>query len=194
MMTTKAMRRILGPVVASLNGQTAGGWTPMARQFQDAGADAIELNVYFLAASVDDPSAEVEQRYVHLVRSVTPPVSHPVAVRAPPQFRRLANLGRAARESVGINVRQPLAEVVCVLPVPLGAEGAEAARLARELDGLLRTELNVKAVRWAESGDSLVTLSALAAAGVTWCPSVRLAGAGVGGNKGRRLPRAFRGS
>ncbi|MBP6466319.1 MAG: dihydroorotate dehydrogenase, partial [Rubrivivax sp.] len=57
------------PVIASLNGHTPGGWTNIARQFQDAGADAIELNVYFLAASVDDTSAEVEQRYVDLVAS-----------------------------------------------------------------------------------------------------------------------------
>ncbi|GLC26458.1 isoleucine--tRNA ligase [Roseisolibacter agri] len=102
---------------------------------------------------------------VHLAGYVRPSsdaavVHEPALEAAMAGIRRLANLGRAARESVGINVRQPLAEVVCVLPVPIGAEGAEAARLARELDGLLRTELNVKAVRWAESGDSLVTLEA----------------------------------
>jgi isoleucyl-tRNA synthetase len=74
--------------------------------------------------------------------------------------RRLANLGRAAREAVSIGVRQPLAELVCVLPTPVGSDGAEVARLARELDGLLRSELNVKTVRWAESGDALVTLEA----------------------------------
>ena len=74
--------------------------------------------------------------------------------------RRLANLGRAAREAVAIGVRQPLAELVCVLPTGAGADGAEVARLARELDGLVRSELNVKSVRWAESGDALVTLEA----------------------------------
>ncbi|MDF1504401.1 isoleucine--tRNA ligase [Roseisolibacter sp. H3M3-2] len=73
--------------------------------------------------------------------------------------RRLANLGRAAREAVGINVRQPLAEVVGVLPVRPGQPQPPRA-LLEELSALLRTELNVKAVRWAESGDALVTLEA----------------------------------
>ena len=66
-----AKKALSVPVIASLNGHTPGGWTGIARQFQEAGADAIELNVYFLAASVDDASAEVEQRYVDLVESVT---------------------------------------------------------------------------------------------------------------------------
>ena len=80
------------PVIASLNGHTPGGWTNIARQFQDAGADAIELNVYFLAASVDDTSAEVEQRYVDLVASVTQQVGIPVAVKVAPYFSAMANM------------------------------------------------------------------------------------------------------
>jgi dihydroorotate dehydrogenase (fumarate) len=80
------------PVIASLNGYTPGGWTSIARQIQDAGADAIELNVYFLAASVDDTSAEVEQRYVDLVQSVTRQVSLPVAVKVAPYFSAMANM------------------------------------------------------------------------------------------------------
>ena len=80
------------PVIASLNGYTPGGWTGIARQIQDAGADAIELNVYFLAASVDDTSAAVEQRYVDLVESVTRHVSIPVAVKVAPFFSAMANM------------------------------------------------------------------------------------------------------
>jgi len=80
------------PVIASLNGHTPGGWTSIARQFQEAGADAIELNVYFLAASLDDTSAEVEQRYVDLVASVTQQVSIPVAVKVAPYFSAMANM------------------------------------------------------------------------------------------------------
>jgi len=80
------------PVIASLNGHTPGGWTSIARQFQEAGADAIELNVYFLAASVDDTSAAVESRYVDLVESVTRQVSLPVAVKVAPYFSALANM------------------------------------------------------------------------------------------------------
>lgn len=88
----EAKRALSVPVIASLNGHTPGGWTNIARQFQDAGADAIELNVYFLAASVDDTSAEVEQRYVDLVASVTQQVGIPVAVKVAPYFSAMANM------------------------------------------------------------------------------------------------------
>ena len=80
------------PVIASLNGYTPGGWTSIARQIEQAGADAIELNVYFLAANVDDSSAEVEQRYVDLVESVTRHVGIPVAVKVAPFFSAMANM------------------------------------------------------------------------------------------------------
>ena len=87
-----AKRSLQVPVIASLNGYTPGGWTQIARQCQDAGADAIELNVYFLAASVDDNSADVEQRYVDLVASVTQQVGIPVAVKVAPYFSAMANM------------------------------------------------------------------------------------------------------
>jgi dihydroorotate dehydrogenase (fumarate) len=88
----EAKRALRVPVIASLNGHTPGGWTSIARQFQEAGADAIELNVYFLAASVDDTSAAVENRYVELVESVTRQVSIPVAVKVAPYFSAMANM------------------------------------------------------------------------------------------------------
>jgi len=87
-----AKKALSVPVIASLNGYTPGGWTGIARQLQDAGADAIELNVYFLAASVEDTSAEVENRYVELVESVTRQVNVPVAVKVAPYFSAMANM------------------------------------------------------------------------------------------------------
>jgi dihydroorotate dehydrogenase (fumarate) len=87
-----AKKAIRVPVIASLNGHTPGGWTSIARQFEDAGADAIELNVYFLATSIDDSSAAVEQRYVDLVGSVTQQVKVPVAVKVAPYFSAMANM------------------------------------------------------------------------------------------------------
>lgn len=93
----EAKRSLSVPVIASLNGYTTGGWTQIAKQMQEAGADAIELNVYFLAASVNDDSAEVEQRYVDLVESVTQQVKIPVAVKVAPYFSALAHM--AARLS-----------------------------------------------------------------------------------------------
>jgi len=102
---------------------------------------------------------------VHLASYVRPDAAPPTEAdaalaQAMAAVRRLCTLGRAAREAVGINVRQPLAELVAVLPHVSGQ--AEAERLARALEGLVRTELNVKAVRWAESGDTLVSLEAKA--------------------------------
>jgi dihydroorotate dehydrogenase (fumarate) len=80
------------PVIASLNGHTPGGWTSIARKIEEAGADAIELNVYFLATSIDDNSVAVEQRYVELVESVTRQVKLPVAVKVAPFFSAMANM------------------------------------------------------------------------------------------------------
>jgi isoleucyl-tRNA synthetase len=68
--------------------------------------------------------------------------------------RRLVNLGRAAREDVGIGVRQPLGTLVAVAPL----REAPAAEALRALAPLLAAELNVRQVRWASSGDELVTL------------------------------------
>jgi dihydroorotate dehydrogenase (fumarate) len=94
----EAKRALRVPVIASLNGYTPGGWTSIAHQCQEAGADAIELNVYFLAASIDDTSASVEQRYIDLVESVTKQVSIPVAVKVAPYFSAMANMAaRLAR-------------------------------------------------------------------------------------------------
>ncbi len=87
-----AKKALKVPVIASLNGYTPGGWTSIARQFEEAGADAIELNVYFLAASIEDTSTAVEKRYVDLVASVTQQVRVPVAVKVAPYFSAMANM------------------------------------------------------------------------------------------------------
>jgi len=88
----EAKRALAVPVIPSLNGYTPGGWTQIAKQFEQAGADAIELNIYFLATGLDDSSAEVEQRYVDLVASVSSMVSIPVAVKVSPYFSAMANM------------------------------------------------------------------------------------------------------
>ena len=75
--------------------------------------------------------------------------------------QRLATLGRAAREEVGIPVRQALGAMVAVVPFHEdGGAAGSVRRLVRELEPLLAAELNVKSIRWAESGDALVTLDA----------------------------------
>jgi dihydroorotate dehydrogenase (fumarate) len=89
-----AKRALKVPVIASLNGYTTGGWTKIARQFEGAGADAIELNVYFLATQLEDTSAAVEARYIELVRSVAGEVKIPVAVKVAPYFSAMANMAQ----------------------------------------------------------------------------------------------------
>ena len=80
------------PVIASLNGYTPGGWTRIAKQFEEAGAHAIELNVYFLAADPADTGAAVEQRYLDLVASVRAATRIPVAVKVAPYFSAMASM------------------------------------------------------------------------------------------------------
>jgi len=85
-------RALSVPVIPSLNGHTPGGWTQIARQLEEAGADAIELNVYFLATGLGDTSTEIEKRYTDLVASVKSIVSIPVAVKVSPYFSAMANM------------------------------------------------------------------------------------------------------
>ena len=87
-----AKKSLQVPVIASLNGYTPGGWTGIAKQLEQAGADAIELNVYFLATNLDDSSAAVEARYIDLVKSVAGQVNIPVAIKVAPYFSAMANM------------------------------------------------------------------------------------------------------
>jgi len=87
-----ARKALSVPVIASLNGYTPGGWTSMAKQLEQAGAHAIELNVYFLATKLDDSSTAVEARYIDLVQSVVGQVKIPVAVKVAPYFSAMANM------------------------------------------------------------------------------------------------------
>src|ERR1700722_8967236 len=74
------------PVIGSLDGVTRSGWTSYARAMQDAGAAAIELNIYFIAGDPRMTGREVEQRHVDILRQVKAVVTVPVAVKLGPQF------------------------------------------------------------------------------------------------------------
>ena len=74
------------PVIASLNGVTLGGWTEYARAMQDAGASAIELNIYYLPGAPSTPGRDVEQRYLDVLQRVKGAVTVPVAVKLGPYF------------------------------------------------------------------------------------------------------------
>ena len=80
------------PVIGSLNGVSTGGWVRYAKLIQDAGADALELNVYYIAADPRETGAEVEQRYLDLVAAVRQAVRIPLAVKIGPFFSSVANM------------------------------------------------------------------------------------------------------
>jgi dihydroorotate dehydrogenase (fumarate) len=90
------------PVIASLNGVTPGGWTGYARKMEQAGADALECNIYFLATSRKESGEAVENRYLEIVRLVKSQVKIPVAVKLSPQFSSIAAMaGRL--DDAGVN-------------------------------------------------------------------------------------------
>jgi dihydroorotate dehydrogenase (fumarate) len=82
------------PVIGSLNGVSPGGWISYARRIQEAGADALELNVYYIPTDPEMTGAQVEQRYVELAREVKATVSIPVAVKLGHAFSAVANIAR----------------------------------------------------------------------------------------------------
>lgn len=80
------------PVIGSLNGISSGGWVDYARRIQDAGADALELNIYYVPTDTKLTSQELEQNYVQLVKEVRSQVKIPLAVKLSPYFTALPNL------------------------------------------------------------------------------------------------------
>jgi len=82
------------PVIGSLNGVTPGGWTRYARLIQDAGADALELNVYMIPTRLDLSSDGVENTYLEILRDVKASVKIPVAIKLSPFFSSLPNMAR----------------------------------------------------------------------------------------------------
>ncbi len=87
----KAKESLSIPVIPSLNGVTTGGWTKYARRFEDAGADAIELNVYYIPTDPRLESREVEERYIEVLTSVRDSVSVPLALKLSPYFSAFPN-------------------------------------------------------------------------------------------------------
>ena len=74
------------PVIASLNGTSVGGWIEYGKALQEAGADALELNIYHLAADIAESSEAVENRYLDIVRELKRQISIPLTVKLSPQF------------------------------------------------------------------------------------------------------------
>jgi dihydroorotate dehydrogenase (fumarate) len=94
-----AKQAIRVPLIASLNGFSTGGWVSFARDLQQAGADAIELNIYFLPTNPEIAGGEIEQVCVDIVREVRKQVSIPLAVKLGPYYSSMANMAKRLVEA-----------------------------------------------------------------------------------------------
>lgn len=88
------------PIIASLNGSTAGGWVRYAKEIEQAGADALELNIYWIPTDPSLSSIRIEDTYIDILRSVKAQVSIPISVKLSPFFTNFANMARRL-EAVG---------------------------------------------------------------------------------------------
>jgi dihydroorotate dehydrogenase (fumarate) len=87
----EAKRRVSIPIMASLNCTTSGGWLSYARRITEAGADALELNIYRIPTHTQIPGSTIEEEYIDVVRSVRAATPIPLAVKVSPYFSNFAN-------------------------------------------------------------------------------------------------------
>ena len=90
----KAKEAVDFPVIASLNGVSKGGWIDYARKMQDAGADAIELNTYYLATDPDKDGKVLEDNYLEIVTAVKKSVTIPVSLKLSPFFTSMSSMAK----------------------------------------------------------------------------------------------------
>ncbi|QEY58605.1 dihydroorotate dehydrogenase-like protein [Pseudomonas sp. C27(2019)] len=87
------------PVIASLNGISTEGWTGYGKQLQEAGADALELNVYYVAADMFESGAEVEARYINVLRELKQHVTLPITMKLSSQFSSVGHFVRSLQDA-----------------------------------------------------------------------------------------------
>ncbi len=95
----RAKKAVSVPIIASLNGTTVGGWTQYAKLIQEAGADALECNIYSIPTDPELSSAAVEQEYLDILNAVKSAVTIPVAVKLSPFFSNMANMAKRFDEA-----------------------------------------------------------------------------------------------
>jgi len=96
---TAVKKTVNVPVIGSLNGVSKGGWTRYAHHMQEAGADALELNLYYLPADPELPSAELENTYLELIHDVRSAITIPLSVKLNPFITALPNFAKRAVEA-----------------------------------------------------------------------------------------------
>ncbi|NJK49111.1 dihydroorotate dehydrogenase-like protein [Candidatus Gracilibacteria bacterium] len=90
----KAKEMVDIPIIASLNGSTLGGWVEYAKSIQQAGADALELNIYSIPTDIHLTGSQVEQNYLDIVAAVKSEITIPIAVKLSPFFSNMANMAK----------------------------------------------------------------------------------------------------
>ncbi len=87
------------PIIASLNGSSLGGWCDYARSIEQAGADALELNIYYIPTDLELSGVDLEQAYLDIVAAVKSQVTIPVAIKLSPYFSNTANMAKKLSEA-----------------------------------------------------------------------------------------------
>jgi len=95
----KAKERVNIPIIGSLNGITPKGWIDHAKQLEQAGADALEINIFFIPANVRLTGVEVEERYLKIIRLLKQTVRIPLAVKLNPYFSAMGNMAHSLQEA-----------------------------------------------------------------------------------------------
>ena len=90
----EARKAVKIPIIASLNGSSTGGWTEYAKAIEQAGANALELNIYYIPTDMDITSSQIEQTYLDILKAVKSVVTIPVAVKLSPFFTNFANMAK----------------------------------------------------------------------------------------------------
>jgi dihydroorotate dehydrogenase (fumarate) len=173
------------PVIASLNGHRPGGWTHHAELMQDAGADAIELNVYFLATDASEAGRDVEDRTVDTVAAVCAQVGVPVTVKIGPWFSSVPNLVRRLADAGARGVTlfnrfyQPDVDLEALEVAPrLVLSDSEDARLALRWIAILhgRTAIDLAASSGIHRADDVAKLLLVGADVVTMASALLIHG------------------
>jgi dihydroorotate dehydrogenase (fumarate) len=99
---SKTKKTVRIPIIASLNGSSMGGWVDYAKQIQEAGADALELNIYCIPTDPELSGSEVEKSYLDIVQAVRKTVTLPLAVKLSPFFSNLAHVAHQI-DKMGVN-------------------------------------------------------------------------------------------
>ena len=155
------------PVIASLNGMSAEGWTSSARLIEQAGADALELNIYHAASDPSMSGAEVEQQMIEIIRQVKGTVRIPIAVKLAPLFTAFAHFAHqvdaAGADGLVLFNRFHRVDIdVLELEVLRTLELSDSSDLQRRLKGIAALARRVKA-SLAVSGGVHTTLDVIKA-------------------------------